>query len=222
MESKMKNVIKVFTVLIFVISSRHVVLAEESITKKNWYGRFGMGYAQQIDNYNEVNGGQSAWEFDGGPNFTISTGYDANFWALEGELAYRKMDIGNRISKRKGRRLSYTGDQSQISLMLNGYLYPKSDWTISPYLGIGFGVTKISWNNIRYPRSSSFFDDSDNVFTYQLIIGVSHKITSQLVLEADYRYFVPNDVEITSSAGAVGKLDNQELNIFGVSIKYKF
>lgn len=220
--SEMKNAIRILAVLTFVITLSQTVFAGESSTNKNWHTRFGIGYTEQIDNYDEVNVGQTEWEFDGGPNFNVSAGYDANFWAVEVEASYKKMDMDSRISKLTGTRLNFEGDQDQIAFMLNGFWYPKPDWTVSPYLGAGLGVTKISWNDIRVSGSSTVLDDSDIVFTYQLIIGASYEVSPQLFLEIDYRYFAPDDAEILSSTGTTGKLDNQELNIFGLGVKYKF
>lgn len=218
----MKNAVRILVVLTFVITSSQYVFAGESSTN-NWYTRFGIGYAEQIDNYNEENVGTTEWEFDGGPNFTVSAGYGANFWAVEGEVSYKKMDIDSRIFKPTGTRSNYEGDQDQIAFMLNGFWYPKPEWMVSPYLGAGLGVTRISWNDIRFPGSGSVLDDTDTVFTYQLIVGASYAVSPQLSLEIDYRYFAPDDADIVSApAGTVGKLADQELNIFGLAVKYKF
>ena len=218
----MKSILKCLAVVIFLTSLSHTVFADESSDKKNWYGKFGIGYVEQINDYNEVNIGRTKWDFDSGHNFSISAGYADNYWALEGELAYRSMDMDSRILKSDGSRDDYIGDQTQIALMLNGYLYPQLNWLISPYVGIGFGATKISWNDIKVSGSNSKLDDSDTVFTRQFIVGASYKITPHIILEADYRYYVPDAVEIVeSSSGVVGKLDNQELNIIGIFIKYK-
>ena len=217
---------KIFTVsafLAFIMAPSQPVFAEGTVSEKNWYGRLGVGFAKQINDYDEVNYGRTEWDFVDGPNFTVSAGYDGKLWALEGEVVYRTMDMDVRVSKGSGTRLKYKGDQSHLALMLNSYFHPRSDWIISPYLGLGIGITKISWNNIiRCTGSRFYIDDSDNVFTYQLIVGGSYKITPQLFLEADYRYYVPDDAEITESRGSVGKFTNQELNVFGLAIKYKF
>lgn len=219
----MKKVFCFFAIFTIVIASSQALFAEEYNINKNLYTRFGIGYADQVDNYDEINIGKTEWEFDSSPNFTISAGYDTNFWALESEISYKKMDIDSRISKTTGSRLNYEGDQDQIAFMLNFFWYPKLDWTVSPYLGAGLGVTRISWNDIRVPGSDSVLDDSDTVFTYQLIIGASYEISSRLLFEIDYRYFAPNDVKIVSMPSKViGKLDSQELNIWGLAIKYKY
>ena len=132
------------------------------------------------------------------------------------------MDANTDFFKTSGTSLNLEGDQSQLAVMFNGFWYPYPNWKMSPYLGAGLGFTKISWNNIRSTDVSGILDDSDNVFTYQLIIGGSYKISSQLSLDVDYRYFAPGDIEIADDSGILGKFDNQELNIFALAIKYKF
>lgn len=218
----MKNAIRIFAVLTLVITSSKNVFAEATSTDSNWYARLGIGYADQIDNYNEVNEAETEWEFDGGPNLTISAGHSSYSWAVEGEVSYKKMDATTDIFTGTSTTLNLKGDQSQLAVMLNGFWYPKPNWKVSPYLGVGLGITRISWNDIRARGTSFRIDDSDNVFTYQLILGGSYKITSQIHLEADYRYFAPDDVEVTTNMGEVGKFENQELSIFSLALKYKF
>lgn len=218
----MKNAIRLLVVSTFVITSSQAVFAGESNTDKNWYTRLGIGYADQIDNYNEENIGVTEWEFDGGHNSTISAGYCARFWAVEGEVSYKQMDMDSRVSKATGNRSNYEGDQDQLAVMINGFWHPKPDWTVSPYLGAGLGVTRISWNEVKFPGATTTLDDTDIVFTYQLVIGASYEVSPQLSLEIDYKYFAPDDAEIADSHGVVGRLADQELNIFGLAVKYKF
>lgn len=93
------------------------------------------------------------------------------------------------------------------------------DWEISPYVGLGIGSTTISWNDVRPPGGSAI-DDSDVVFSYQLIAGASYKINPHFTVTADYRYFVPGDIEMDMN-GVESKLNNQELNIVGLSLRFK-
>ena len=218
----MSRVKIVLIVLVVIVASCYPVFAEESNNENKWYVKSGLGYANQIKNYNEVNFGASEWNFDDGLNMSLSAGYAALYWALEGEFAFRIMHIDHKTLKSSSSKLNYEGDQTQAALMLNGYLFPFPEWIISPYVGGGLGATRISWNEIKVSGSSSSgIDDYDTVFTYQFIIGASYDITPKMTLEADYRYYVPDNAEIKSSAGSVGEMDNQELNILNLFIKYK-
>jgi opacity protein-like surface antigen len=215
MEAVMKHVL----ILFLLASSNPSVFADEAVKKLSWYGRVSMGYAAQMKKYVEVNMGETEWDFESGMNYGVAAGYTVSYFALEGEFAYRKLDIVRRIN-RSGGSVGYTGDQTQVSIMMNTYFIPKPDWEISPYLGLGIGTTTISWNDVRAPGGSSI-DDSDTVFTYQLIAGASYKINPQFTLVADYRYFVPGDIEIDINGRTDGKLVNQELNIISMALRFK-
>lgn len=219
----MKNAIRILVLLTFIITTNQAVFAEGNNTKNKWYARLGAGYAEQIDKYNEMNFGMTEWEFDSGSNLSVSAGRGFNYWAVEAEVSYKQMDAAKDHYKGSIPSINLEGDQTQLSVMLNCFWYPKPNWKVSPYLGAGLGLTKISWNDIRANGMVGGLDDSDTVFTYQLIIGGSINITSKVSLEVDYRYFAPDDIEVEESINEmVGKFDNQELNIFALAIKYSF
>jgi len=219
MEDVMKRVLQILAVLFFLMSSGSTVFADETVKKLTWYGRVSMGYAAQMKKYVEVNRGETEWDFESGMNYGVAAGYTTSYFALEAEFGYRKLDIVRRINTGGG-SVGYTGDQTQVSLMMNTYFIPKPEWKISPYVGLGMGTTTISWNNVRAPGTPSI-DDRDTVFTYQLIAGASYVINPQFTLVADYRYFVPGDIELDLTGGVNGKLTNQELNIIGVALRFK-
>ena len=214
----MKRVLQILAVLFFLTSSGSTVFADDAVKKISWYGRVSMGFAAQMDKYVEVNAGETEWDFDSGMNYSVAAGYTVDYFALEAEFGYRILDVYRRINT-NGPSVKYTGDQTQVSIMMNAYFIPKPDWEISPYIGLGMGTTTISWNDVRAP-GGPIIDDSDTVFTYQLIAGASYKINPQFTLAADYRYFVPGDVEIDMN-GTEGRLIDQELNIFSVALRFK-
>lgn len=216
----MKYVLTILTVLLLFASSGSRVFADQLVTPITWYGRVSLGYAEQVNEYVEMNRGDSKWDFDGGINYAVAAGYVIPYFALEGEFAYSKLDIRRRMNTDRSPDVRYTGDQTQVSIMLNGYFIPKPEWKISPHIGLGIGATIISWNDVRIPGGSSVTDDADTVFTYQLIAGASYKINPQFTVVADYRYFVPGDIELDMDE-AESKLNNQELQIVGVSLRFK-
>jgi opacity protein-like surface antigen len=216
----MKYVLTILTALLLFASSGSPVFAGESNTPISWYGRVSLGFAEQMKKYIEVNHGESEWAFKSGMNYTVAAGYVVPYFALEGEFSYSKLDANKRFNRDGSPSVKYVGDQTQVALMINGYFIPKPEWKISPHIGLGIGATIISWNDVRAPGGSSVTDDSDTVFTYQLIAGASYKINPQFTVVADYRYFVPGDIEIDMD-GAESKLNNQELQIVGVSLRFK-
>jgi len=216
----MKRFLQILAVIFFLASSSYPVFSDQTITPITWYGRVSLGIAEQMKEYVEVNRGESKWDFDSGMNYSVAAGYTVPYFALEAEFAYSQLDIRRRINTDRSPDVTYTGDQTQVSLMLNGYFIPKPDWKISPHIGLGIGTTVISWNDVRAPGSSSSTDDTDTVFTYQLIAGASYKINPQFSVVADYRYFVPGDIDLDLD-GTGSQLNNQELQIVGMSLRFK-
>jgi len=215
----MKCVLTITIALFLLAVSGSAVFAGEPVAPISWYGRVSMGFAEQTRKYVEVYAGESEWDFKSGLNFAVAAGYTIPYIALEAEFSARKMDIARMIDRNSGVSTGYSGDQTQMSFMMNGYFIPKPEWEISPHIGLGVGTTFVSWNDVRAPGGPAI-DDTDMVFTYQLIAGASYRVSPQFTLVADYRYFVPGDVEIDMN-GTEGKLNNQELNIFTISLKFK-
>jgi opacity protein-like surface antigen len=177
----------------------------------------GLGLALPEDRYNEVNYGLSQWEFDESANLSLAYGGNLNAVRLEGELSYRKLDFEGRTSVPSGAQQNWGGDQTQIQIMFNGIYQIMPRWPVSPFIGAGVGFTRVSWNDVNW-----IIDDSDLVFTYQGLAGISVRIGENFFMEGKYYYVVPDDVSITDKLGITGKLDNQELNIVVLGIRYNF
>jgi opacity protein-like surface antigen len=212
-EEEMKRISTIVVILFLVVN--FIVLTDAEAR----YFTAELGLAQP-DEYNETNFGSTEWEFDDGTNFSFAYGSSLKeTFRLEGEFSYlRQLDFKNRIFIPTGTQQSGSGDQTQVSLMFNGIWQIMPEWKVSPFLGGGIGFTKISWNDVN----PGALDDSDTVFTYQIFVGGSVRITNNLFIEGTYYYVKPDDVDITDINGITGKLDNQQLNIFTFGIRYNF
>ena len=177
----------------------------------------GFGLALPEDRYNEVNYGLSQWEFDESAHLSFAFGGNLKAVRLEGELSYRKLDFEGRTSLPSGAQQNLGGDQTQIQIMFNGVYQIMPRWRISPFIGAGVGFTRVSWNDVN-----GIIDDSDLVFTYQGLAGISVRISEKFFMEGKYYYVVPDDVSISDKLGITGKLDNQELNIIVLGIRCNF
>ena len=176
----------------------------------------GAGLAKPGD-YNEKNFGNTRWAFDDGLNLSFAFGGNVKMFRLEGELSYRKLDFESRTFVPTGTQQRLGGDQTQTQLMFNGIYQIKPEWTVSPFIGVGIGFTRVSWNDVN-----TAIDDSDTVFTYQAILGGSIRVNPNLFIEGKYYYVVPDDVEVTDIYGITGEMDNQELDIITIGIRYNF
>lgn len=156
----------------------------------------------------------------GGGNFTVNSvdsklGWAGNAFAgynfggprLELELAYRN----NKVSKNE---LPAGASQrvESAAIMANVIYEFFSDSVVSPYLGAGAGAAYV-WGN-------GAIDDSDVVFAYQGIAGVNFKVTPNVVLSADYRYFRTTDPQLKEN-GVSADFD-YENHTGMVGIAYRF
>ncbi len=171
----------------------------------------------QPDEYNETNFGNSKWKFDDGTNLSIAFGGNVEMFRLEGEMSYREMDFESRTSIPSGATQNFGGDQTQVQFMFNCIWQIMPEWPVSPFLGMGIGQTFIYWNNVN-----TVIDDSDNVFTYQAILGASIKVNDNFYIEGTYYYVKSDDIEMKDDYGTTGKMDNQQQNIIVVGIRVNF
>jgi len=85
---------------------------------------------------------------------------------------------------------SIDGDITSLALMLNGYFDIRSFSTIVPYLtaGIGYANLELSPISIAVPGYGTFATVAsydDNVFAYQVGIGVAYDINETIT--ADFK-----------------------------------
>ncbi|MEQ8195971.1 MAG: OmpA family protein, partial [Rhodospirillales bacterium] len=109
----------------------------------------------------------------------------------EFELGHRGIDVGAVSGVTTG-----SGDVDIFSFMVNGYYDFKNKTKWTPYLGIGIGGANISADAVS-PISGSALDDSDLVFAYQGMAGLTYEVNERLNLFADYRYFRTADPDFT-------------------------
>ena len=217
---KRPHVCLVLLVLLFTVSA----YAGEKETPKDihtWYGKLGAGYVIPFDSHEEERFGLSEWEFEDGFNGLVSLGYQHANWAVELEGSYKKLDADYVQTRRTGERNGLTGDQTRASGMVNVYYIFMPEQDISTYFGIGAGMTHVSWNDVK-SADGVYIDDSDLVFTYQAIAGVSFDLTRRIALEFDYRFVRPDDVDISDMTGTVRSFNDQQVHIVTGGFKFRF
>ncbi|MGE0659305.1 MAG: OmpA family protein [Reyranellaceae bacterium] len=172
----------------------------------------GINYAQDSDV--EIGFG------GGGGNFTVDNvdsklGWAGNAFAgynfggprLELELAYRNNKVkNNQLPAGLNQRVE------SAAIMANVIYEFFSDSVVSPYLGAGAGAA--------YVWGDGAIDDSDVVFAYQGIAGVNFKVTPNVVLSADYRYFRTTDPQLKQN-GVSADFD-YENHTGMVGVAYRF
>jgi outer membrane protein OmpA-like peptidoglycan-associated protein len=132
--------------------------------------------------------------------------------ALMGALGFR-FDYGLRTEEEIGYRRSTidklsgaagTGHSSALSFMTNMLYDFKTGGPLTPYIGVGVGGARTSYNGAG-PIAGGTINDSDVPFAYQGIVGVAYNVSDRFALTADYRYFATLESSYKTSTGPIVK-----------------
>jgi len=160
--------------------------------------------------------------FSNGYALNASLGYIYKVIRIEGEIFQSINDIDSVYSDPI--TIDFSGKVEVHGLFLNVFWDYKtvSKWT--PYIGDGFGKTKVDMNNITNNEANfTIVDEKDSAFALQVLLGVTYNVTNNLMFKTDYRYLDVNDVSYTGLL--LNKEFNQEgpkLHILGAGLLYKF
>lgn len=156
---------------------------------------------------------------------------------LEGEVAYRTLDIDNLTKLPSSQPVlganfqGGKGDLSSLSLMANGWYDFNNDTNWTPYIGGGLGFSLISLDNLyattlgvfpgATPNKISVDDDEDWQFSYQIGAGISYKLNEKFNIDLDYRYVVVSDGELQTTQDQNFDVQMKNSNLL-LKLKYLF
>lgn len=189
-----------------------------------WYvgAQTGFNYVPKMSD--GIWGADAEAKFDPGIGVLGQVGYGFGQIRLEGELGYRynKADTVE-LSNQK---VSASGSAQATTLMLNALYDFNTGTAWTPYLGVGVGGAYVNMNGVRARDGGPVkVDDSDLVFAYQGIAGVSYDFTNNLAIKADYRYLGTQKGSFdVKGSGANGQKfeDNYTAHSLMVGFTYKF
>lgn len=154
-------------------------------------------------------------DLDTGWMGALSGGYaHGNGLRTELELGYRSNGVDSVGSA------SATGDATSWSLMSNLLYDIKNSSKFTPYIGLGLGGAIVNIDGTS-PVNSSRIDESDTVFAYQGIAGLSYNLNDAAHLFADYRYMRTLDVGVSTDAGSSVDVDYANHSIL-LGVRYAF
>ena len=132
-------------------------------------------------------GDEAEISFDTGFGITAAIGlaYE-NGLRGEVEFGYRTSDM-DEFKSDFGSGSINDGDISTISLMVNGYYDFMPKETICPFIGAGIGYANVEAD------IDELGSEDDNVFAYQIAVGVAFAINPQTKIDVQYRYFDTDD-----------------------------
>jgi OmpA-OmpF porin, OOP family len=144
-------------------------------------------------------------QFDTGIGVGADVGYGfANGFRVEGEVTYGRNLLGKLSGKLTIATSTGTGTTASTSsttasfstdvrssvhswaFMANGYYDFDLGLPVTPYVGVGVGAAIVT---LHFVGS----EDSDTVFAYQGIVGISYPVAPTASLGVEYRYFATAD-----------------------------
>ena len=146
--------------------------------------------------------------FKAGSVFTGAFGSDVDFHnsgRVELEFAQRFSEI-DEVAPAKF-------DVTALSVMFNAYHDYKTNYAISPFVGLGLGIAELE-AEVNYLGAVGKADDL--VFAYQVMVGVGYEVFDNLFLDAQYRFFG------TGRPDFQGVKADYRTNNFLAGIRYRF
>jgi len=110
-------------------------------------------------------------------------------------------------------------------MMANVYYDFKSNSNFTPYIGAGLGLSNVSLKE-KSPSITFYTDDSDTVFSYQALLGVSYDINERHSVNTGYRFFGTQEAELKGEA-ELKDTDGDAITlgaayIHGVEVGYRY
>ncbi len=138
-------------------------------------------------------------ESDTGFSVGAAVGYGfSNNFRLEGEISYQSNDV-DKINY-LGLSASTTGDSTALTFLLNGYYDFKNNSPLTPFITGGLGYSKVELNDFNVPGSGlPNINEDDNVFAYQVGVGLAYEMIEKATFDIGYRYFATEDPELDTS-----------------------
>lgn len=115
-------------------------------------------------------------EFDPGLFLNGFVGKDLGSVRVEGEVAYRQNDFN------KFGGIPVYGEMTSVAYMANIYYDVENDSVVTPYVGLGVGVARVTFDSV-------VISDEDNAFALQLITGVSFLVSRSVSIIVDLHIF---------------------------------
>jgi hypothetical protein len=190
------------------------LLAPAPTTVGPWYwkAQAGLGLLESAEVvYEDGAATEGEAEFGGGFQAGVALGYALNeTWALEVDFSYRT----NAVDKVEP-GLASGGDLALRSLLLNLVYRTETDWSWSPYLGVGFGVSDPLDIDLKGGLAQGSY--LGNSATAQYFAGIERPLTDNLDLYFDLRFLRAFDPEAGPDPAGSATIES-EYGHWGLSV----
>jgi len=178
-------------IVLILVLSFFLVLPAVSFGATGWYGGANVGVAMMSDsNLDMTLSGfpplSAELSYDTGYTVGGAVGYMMEKFRVEGELSYQKNDIDSLSAY--GQSESLNGDISAFTFLANGYFDFATGGPLTPYITAGIGYSKVE---VDFEGET----EDDNLFTYQIGVGVGYAMSDATTLDLRYRYLGAQDFE---------------------------
>lgn len=153
------------------------------------------------------------------PGYALSgaVGLDFDLVRIEGEIFRTVYSLDN--IKDAGIKINADGSFKTTAGMANVFIdIPLV--VVTPFVGAGIGYAKVDADDIRYD-GFDIVDDDDTVLAWQARAGIAFGILPLTDMTVGYRYFVTDELDLSSSAGDVD-VDKLKSHIFEIGLRVTF
>lgn len=166
-----------------------------SLAATGWYGSVNAGVAFVPDSdvdftFSDMGSGTGELSYDTGYTVGGALGYMMDQFRVEGEVSYQSSGID--IFSAYGESESVSGDITALTFLVNGYFDFATGGPWTPYITAGLGYSNVEVDS-----------DDDNLFTYQLGVGIGYAMNEKITWDLRYRYLGFEDYEYSEWGDSV-------------------
>ncbi len=191
----------------------------------NIYVSLGIGFSipqTQTDQVSETVEFNNGLVTKGSLGYTF-TGSSPVVLRSELEISYRRYEADRLGDTPSGPYHGADGNLTYLTGMVNGLLDFKTGTRVTPFVGIGIGMSRVSYNSVKSKDGiSATVDDTDNVFAYQGMAGLAYDITESWKIDLEYRYFHTRDTALKNDGGVDVNFDCNSNHSVIVGVRYLF
>lgn len=189
-----------------------LVCTSQFLVADGLYGKVGIGYS--MPSKQDVKSiSTNAIDFENGAEIQLAVGYKLESFRFEGEYSYSNFNA-DKLYYPAGSE-SIGGSMKVQSLMANAIYDFDIDFVLKPYVGAGLGMSNVAWD-------MTGADDSDTVFTYQVMLGATYAVNEKMNVDVEYKYKNVGEYSIVDNGGGTGTMTNNTFSSLGVALRYKF
>ncbi|HOO92327.1 MAG TPA: outer membrane beta-barrel protein [Opitutales bacterium] len=163
---------------------------------------------------------------DAGLGYSAALGYKFSMLRIEGEYYWSSNSIGNS----KNEWIHAAGDIHVSSWFGNAYLDLPLFPIVHPYVGVGVGMTKVEFSDVRVSVEgiqlfNQDFTTDDSVLGYQLLAGLVVDLPiTDLSLSLGYRYILMDepDLDFDTVVQSWSEVDAPNRHVIEVGLMYAF